>query len=238
MCSLLAVSCLHLGKMPQICTDVWAACLSGSGSSASLCIRQWEQSQTSSTSPTNEESRQWKQGITVAAGGKKTQLKRLLLSLLHLTNVPSWCAHVHTRACARLGNSNRFSTHKSCTEREDLEIVQWNCCSCPLNSISVPILIDNSNNSLKQTCGLMRFRRMSCECNFKTPTVGKMEEVSVSVGLDGGGGEKDRVKTCLYLKREKKALLRRGWRPKNKEASHQILSKVEKVPTAAALFQG
>lgn len=44
---------------------------------------------------------------------------------------------------------------------------------------------------------------MSCECNFKTPTVGKMEEVSVSVGLDGGGGEKDRVKTCLYLKREK-----------------------------------
>lgn len=36
----------------------------------------------------------------------------------------------------------------------------------------------------------MRFGRMSCECNFKTPTVGKME-VSVSVGWDAllvGGG--------------------------------------------------
>lgn len=46
------------------------------------------------------------------------------LSLLHLTNVPSWRAHVHARSCAHLSNSNIFSTHKSCTEGKDLENVQ------------------------------------------------------------------------------------------------------------------
>lgn len=64
----------------------------------------------------------------------------------------------------------------------------------------------------------MRFRRMSCECNFKTPTVGKMEEVSVSVGLDGGGGEKDRVKTCLYLKRGEKSPSEEGLKAKEQRS--------------------
>lgn len=53
---------------------------------------------------------------------------------------------------------------------------------------------------------------MSCEFNFQTPTVGKMEAVTVSVGWDAvlekkkkgrGEAEKDRVKTCLCLKMEK-----------------------------------
>lgn len=35
---------------------------------------------------------------------------------------------------------------------------------------------------LKNKCGLLRFRRMSCDFNFQTPTVGKMEAVTVSVG--------------------------------------------------------
>lgn len=143
-------------------------------------------------------------------GWKKIQLERLLLSLLHRTNVPSQRAHVRACACAHLGSRNRFSTDKSCTERKHLEIFHSNCCSCPLNNISLLILIDNNNYYYLKW-------RMGC----------------ILEGVKRRGRLRKTVKTFLGLKGKSPSEQGGGWKPQNRDASHQISSKVEKLPTAA-----
>lgn len=158
-----------------------------------------------------------KQGIAVASGGReeKKKEKRTTEAAPSLSAAPhkrAKAARTRRRACSVGGMD--FSTRKSCTERKDFEesLMKRAQRLAQRRGLCTPGCVsergnegNGDNSSWKPECGLMRLRRMSCEFNFKPPTVGKKKKKK-----NGGGGDSQCRMRCTLGGKKKGGREREG----------------------------